>query len=423
MHFNNGGWRGQFCFEGKVIKTSNQRTEEAAAHALDMVRCAALGGSCEFLLPDLMTDRLKLELAGKPVQQVLEDIRSASAVFSKGRSVYRGVAIFKEKRNEWVGQPCLPGGKQVKVYCSTEEQAARVFDRCQVMVHGRDAAKRINFPLEDYLLQDGTPGPHARRLPQEEATLARNIPGYTPQDPSPHPPEDAAGGAPHSAGLGGQLVAQRGQRRGGPAGTAASIGAPQEGVPDCVETLVEGAESVAGSGGQAASGRGSHGSYVFAFRAVEAGGGCNEHTHSRAGAAAVGSPRVSIQSGWEQEEQWQDDDCVLEDVRDGSRASSTQLCCRFSNLPGDSEDWQCADWDWDGYVSAARHIAGQEEEAFVDEWEADGDEYFSNSEEEWEEYCLRMDVGDEEWEAAEGDEGLGLLQKEVESLPCSMSSV
>ena len=103
--------------------------------------CPCLCRACYLLGKDIadlppLSHARKAELDQMSVRQLQESIQRSSAVKARGRSMYRGVTILGKK---WCAKIRISGQYKSLGSYSTEEEAARAYDRAAIAERGRYA--------------------------------------------------------------------------------------------------------------------------------------------------------------------------------------------------------------------------------------------------------------------------------------------
>jgi hypothetical protein len=78
-------------------------------------------------------------------------------------SMYKGVSYIKDKQ-KWYAQICLDGERVNLGYFDSEDEAAKMYDKCAAALHPKHA--KLNFPNEYYASKEHKQNRSARRKPK-----------------------------------------------------------------------------------------------------------------------------------------------------------------------------------------------------------------------------------------------------------------
>lgn len=91
------------------------------------------GGAAQLNFELSAEERARLD--GTTLEQLLQSFRDQAAVFSRGKSVFRGVA-WHERSQKWQARIKENGSERSLGYHATEEEAARAYDDAARRIHG-----------------------------------------------------------------------------------------------------------------------------------------------------------------------------------------------------------------------------------------------------------------------------------------------
>ncbi|KAF6254448.1 hypothetical protein COO60DRAFT_1751228 [Scenedesmus sp. NREL 46B-D3] len=158
-------------------------TEDAAARAYDRAAIGLLGRqNCRailnFPIEEYDNDSVP-ELVGKSREEVKATLKSERAKLPRRRltnrrrtSRYLGVGSSNRK-NQWQARILYHGKVTHLGYYRTEEEAARVYDKVSISLHG--AAAQTNFPIDQYKHEVGSLQQKLSGLTREELQRALGV--------------------------------------------------------------------------------------------------------------------------------------------------------------------------------------------------------------------------------------------------------